>query len=153
MKYNLTPEVSDTLKILWKRGSSFTLFLDFYIKTGTKISLWDKRLFEMSEVEITRVEIGNATATKHSPPPPPGTALGLNDTSQSACQKKQTKNNCNRKPALELSSVQFWPFWKGAYSKKGEFAPKFAKPFSQSPPLKRYRFPFRPADQDRYFCK
>ena len=31
------------------------LFLDFHVKTGTRISLRFKRLFEISEVEITRV--------------------------------------------------------------------------------------------------
>ena len=34
----------------------YYLFLDFHIKTGTRISLQDKRLFEISEVEITRVD-------------------------------------------------------------------------------------------------
>ena len=66
---NLTPEVRDILKILWKRGEiapkeQFLLFstifcyliLDFNVKTGTRISLRDKRLFEISEVEITRVD-------------------------------------------------------------------------------------------------
>ena len=32
------------------------LFLDFHVKTGTRISLRYKRLFEISEVEITRVD-------------------------------------------------------------------------------------------------
>ena len=32
------------------------LFLEFHVKTGTRISLRDKRLFEISEVEITRVD-------------------------------------------------------------------------------------------------
>ena len=53
---NLTPEVRDILKILWKRGEIapqeqfllfFTifcyLFLHCHIKTGTRISLRDKR--------------------------------------------------------------------------------------------------------------
>ena len=65
---NLTPEVRDILKILWKRGEiahkeQFLLFstifcycLDFNVKTGTRISLRVKRLFEISEVEITRVD-------------------------------------------------------------------------------------------------
>ena len=61
----LTPEVRDILKILWKRGEiapkeQFLLFstifcylsLDFHVKTGTRISLQDKVLFEISEVEI-----------------------------------------------------------------------------------------------------
>ena len=56
------------LKILWKRGEiapqeQFLLFstifcnliLDFYAKTRTRFSLRDKRLFEITEVEITRV--------------------------------------------------------------------------------------------------
>ena len=33
-----------------------TCFLDFYIKTGTRFSLQDKRLFEITEFEITRVD-------------------------------------------------------------------------------------------------
>ena len=57
------------LKILWKRGEIapveqflllFTIFsylmLDFYIKTRIGFSLRDKRLFEITEVEITRVD-------------------------------------------------------------------------------------------------
>ena len=34
---------------------SFYLLLDFHVKAGTRFSLRDKRLFEISEVEITRV--------------------------------------------------------------------------------------------------
>ena len=33
----------------------FYLLLDFLVKAGTRFSLRDKRLFEISEVEITRV--------------------------------------------------------------------------------------------------
>ena len=57
------------LKILWKMGEiapeeqfllSSTIFcypvLDFYVKTGIRFSLRDKRLFEITEVEITRVD-------------------------------------------------------------------------------------------------
>ena len=57
------------LKILWKRGeiapdeqflllsTIFSyLMVDFYVKTRTRISLRDKRLLEMTEVEITRVD-------------------------------------------------------------------------------------------------
>ena len=57
------------LKILWKRGEIapeeqflllFTiisyLILDFYVKTRIGFSLRDKRLFEITEVEITRVD-------------------------------------------------------------------------------------------------
>ena len=34
----------------------FNLILDFCIKTRTRVSLRDKRLFEITEVEITRVD-------------------------------------------------------------------------------------------------
>ena len=59
------------LKILWKRGEiapeeqfllSSTIFyylmlmLDFYVKTRIRFSLRDKQLFEITEVEITRVD-------------------------------------------------------------------------------------------------
>ena len=57
------------LKILWKRGEIapeeqflllFTiisyLILDFYVTTRIRFSLRDKRLFEITEVEITRVD-------------------------------------------------------------------------------------------------
>ena len=57
------------LKILWKRGKIapeeqflplstifYYLMLDFYVKTGIRFSLRDKRLFEITEVEITRVD-------------------------------------------------------------------------------------------------
>ena len=57
------------LKILWKRGeitpdeqfillsTIFSyLMVDFYVKTRTRISLRDKRLLEITEVEITRVD-------------------------------------------------------------------------------------------------
>ena len=66
---NLTPEVRDILKILWKREEiapeeQFLLFfiifcyllLDFHVKTGTRFSLPDKRLFEISKVEIRTVD-------------------------------------------------------------------------------------------------
>ena len=55
---NWTLEVRDILKILWKRGEIHNIFymlLDFHVKAGTRFSLRDKRLFEISEVEITRV--------------------------------------------------------------------------------------------------
>ena len=55
------------LKILWKRGEIAPeehfflvctifcyLMLDFYVKTRIRFSLRDKRLFEITEVEITR---------------------------------------------------------------------------------------------------
>ena len=57
------------LKILWKRGEIAPeeqflrlstifcyLMLDFYVKRGIRFSLRDKRLFEITEVEITRVD-------------------------------------------------------------------------------------------------
>ena len=57
------------LKILWKRGKNapeeqflplstifYYLMLDFYVKTGIRFFLRDKRLFEITEVEITRVD-------------------------------------------------------------------------------------------------
>ena len=57
------------LKILWKRGEIAPdeqfhllstifcyLMLDFYVKTGISFSLRDKRLFEIAEVEITKVD-------------------------------------------------------------------------------------------------
>ena len=68
---NLTPGVKDVLKIFWKRGEIAhnhneqflllsTIFcyllLDFHVKTGTRFSARDKRLFEITEVEITRVD-------------------------------------------------------------------------------------------------
>ena len=61
---NLTPEIRDVVKILWKREEKCFFFptifcyllLDFHVKTWTRFSLRDKRLFEISEVEITRVD-------------------------------------------------------------------------------------------------
>ena len=57
------------LKILWIRGEIAhheqflllsTIFcymlLDFYVKTGTRFSLRDKQLFEITEFEIKRVD-------------------------------------------------------------------------------------------------
>ena len=57
------------LKIMWKRGKIapdeqffpastifYYLMLDFFVKTGIRFSLRDKRLFEITEVEITRVD-------------------------------------------------------------------------------------------------
>ena len=54
---------------MWKRGEIapeeqflllFTIFcylmLDFYVETRIRFSLRDKRLFEITEVEITRVD-------------------------------------------------------------------------------------------------
>ena len=59
------------LKILWKRGeialeeqfllsTIFYLMLDFYVKTRIRFSIRDKRLFEIMEVEITRVDCNSA---------------------------------------------------------------------------------------------
>ena len=57
------------LKILWKRGEIAPdeqflllstifcyLMLDLYVKKGIRFSLRDKRLFEITKVEITRVD-------------------------------------------------------------------------------------------------
>ena len=57
------------LKILWKGGEIapgeqfllfstifYNLILDFCVITGTRFFLRDKRLFEITEVEITRVD-------------------------------------------------------------------------------------------------
>ena len=57
------------LKIMWKRGEIAPeeqflllstifcyLMLDFYVKTRIRFSLRDKRLFEITEVEIMRVD-------------------------------------------------------------------------------------------------
>ena len=57
------------LKILWKRGKIapeehflplptifYYLMLDFYVKTGIRFSLRDKWLFEITEVEVKRVD-------------------------------------------------------------------------------------------------
>ena len=57
------------MNILWKKGEIapgeqflllstifYYLVLDFYVKTRIKFSLRDKRLFEITEVEITRVD-------------------------------------------------------------------------------------------------
>ena len=65
----LTPVVGDVLKMFWKRGEIAhyeqflllsTIFcyllLDFNVKTGTRFSPRDKRLFEITEVEIMRVD-------------------------------------------------------------------------------------------------
>ena len=62
------------LKILWKMGDIapeeqflplstiyFYLKLDFYVKTGIRFSLRVKRLFEINEVEITKVDCSYST--------------------------------------------------------------------------------------------
>ena len=67
------------LKILWNRGEIapeeqflllFTIFsylmLDFYVKTRIGFSLRDKRLFEITEVEITRVDCSYILPLKKS---------------------------------------------------------------------------------------
>ena len=62
---NLIPEVRDTSigNIVEKRGAISPLFhnillsvVKIHIKTGTRFLLRDKRLFEISEVEITTVD-------------------------------------------------------------------------------------------------
>ena len=44
------------------------LLLDFNVKTGTRFSLRDKRLFEISEVEITKVHCIAGYMTKSVDP-------------------------------------------------------------------------------------
>ena len=81
---NLTPEVRNILKILWKRGEIAPLeqfllfstifcylFLDFHVKTATRISLRDKQLFEMwgrdneSQLYIISCTVGNFVLRLH----------------------------------------------------------------------------------------
>ena len=58
---NLTPEVKDIMKILWKRGGAISPHFHnillpvvrFPCLTGTRFSLRDKQLFEIREIEIT----------------------------------------------------------------------------------------------------
>ena len=44
------------------------LLLDFHVKTGARFSLQDKRIFEISEVEITRVDYMQKAYKSCSPP-------------------------------------------------------------------------------------
>ena len=63
---NLIPGYRDILEIVWKREeiglisplyhNICYLLLDCHVKTGTRFSLRDKRLFEVREVTITRVD-------------------------------------------------------------------------------------------------
>ena len=68
---NWTLDVRDISKILWKEEklllsslgaisplfhNIFYLLSDFHVSAGTRFSLRDKRLFEISEFEITRVK-------------------------------------------------------------------------------------------------
>ena len=69
------------LKIMWKRGEIAPeeqflflstifcyLMLDFYVETRIRFSLRDKRLFEITKVEITRVDcISNQLASDKMP--------------------------------------------------------------------------------------
>ena len=43
----------------------YYLMLNFYIKTGIRFSLRDKRLFEITEVEITRVDCSIITCMRN----------------------------------------------------------------------------------------
>ena len=62
----LSSEVRGILKILWKTGeiAHYLLFstifcyllLDSHVNSGNRISFRDKQLFEITEVEITRVD-------------------------------------------------------------------------------------------------
>ena len=44
----------------------FYLMLDFYVETGIRVSLRDKRLFEITEVEITRVTSTVLSLSSHT---------------------------------------------------------------------------------------
>ena len=44
----------------------YYLMLDFYVKTGIRLSLRDKRLFEITEFEITRGNCIDSVGTDHS---------------------------------------------------------------------------------------
>ena len=70
--FEFDSQVRDILKILWKREEIapkeqflrfYTIFccllVDLCVKTSTRFSLRDKRLFEISEFEITRVDCNN----------------------------------------------------------------------------------------------
>ena len=70
----------DVLKIFWKRGEIAhdeqflllstifcNLLLDFLVKTGTRLSPRDKRIFEITEFEITRIDcISKCNAKKYN---------------------------------------------------------------------------------------
>ena len=85
------------LKILWNRGEIapeeqflllFTIFsylmLDFYVKTRIGFSLRDKRLFEITEVEITRVDCISISYIQTD-----YLVLTVNDKPIMACQQMQ----------------------------------------------------------------
>ena len=49
-------EIAPEVQFLPLSTIFYDLMLDFYAKTGIRFSLRDKRLFEITEVEITRVD-------------------------------------------------------------------------------------------------
>ena len=49
----------------------YYLMLDFYVKTGIRFSLRDKRLFEITEVEITIVDCMSSKQNRKSQRLPP----------------------------------------------------------------------------------
>ena len=49
-------EIAPEEQFLFLSTIFFYLILDFYVKTRIRFSLRDKRLFEITEVEITRVD-------------------------------------------------------------------------------------------------
>ena len=55
---NLTPEVKRNIEYFVAKFSTifWYLLLDFHVRTGTRFSLRDKRLFEVSEFEVTKVD-------------------------------------------------------------------------------------------------
>ena len=44
----------------------FYLLLSFYVRTGTRISLRDKRLFEITEVETARVDCSSKNCDRNA---------------------------------------------------------------------------------------
>ena len=49
-------EIAPEEKFLLLSTTFYYLMLDFHVKTGIRFSLRDKPLFEITEVEITRVD-------------------------------------------------------------------------------------------------
>ena len=49
-------EIAPKEQFLFLSATANYLLLDFHVKTGTRFSVRDKQLFEISEVKITRVD-------------------------------------------------------------------------------------------------
>ena len=99
------------LKILWNRGEIapeeqflllFTIFsylmLDFYVETRIGFSLRDKGLFEITEVEITRVECISFLTYLFSP---------IILFSSKKKQQRQTRKSLKVMNALVISNCDF----------------------------------------------